>query len=149
MKHSTDPRYDVRCSECGQAMTFLDWHDHVHPDPAPELLEALRASNPSIPSIGPTSEGKGELAGGDVQAMPRRPKTRRRANRHDQRTPLPGDPDFVRPSLTPDILREMLAERPSSTVSRHDYEPGTETGPMHTDPLCRTCGAPANDRSHR
>lgn len=24
----------------------------------------------------------------------------------------------------------------------HDYEPGTERHPMHTDPLCRICGEP-------
>lgn len=35
------------------------------------------------------------------------------------------------------------------TVERHDYEPGERTHPMHTDPLCRACGQPKNDRVHR
>lgn len=27
-------------------------------------------------------------------------------------------------------------------VADHDYEPGDDTHPMHTDPLCRICGQP-------
>lgn len=27
-------------------------------------------------------------------------------------------------------------------MTDHDYEPGEEYHPMHTDPLCRVCGAP-------
>lgn len=27
----------------------------------------------------------------------------------------------------------------------HDYEPGGERHPMHTDPLCRLCGRPKTD----
>lgn len=88
--------YSVRCADCGHSGTFLDMVGHSHP---------------SVPAIGDTSQGVGELAGGDVQALPRthRPRTRK-GNRHDQRTPLPGDPGFVRPSLTADVLRSMLDE---------------------------------------
>lgn len=48
-----------------------------------------------IPPIGPPSEGTGELAGGDVQPLPRSHHPRaRKETKHDQRTPLPGDPDW-------------------------------------------------------
>ena len=82
----------MRCAICGMEATFLELaKNHQHPEPAPELLAALQASlQPKVPAIGHTSQGTGELAGGDVQALPRTHKPRtRRANRHDQRTPLP------------------------------------------------------------
>lgn len=35
-------------------------------------------------------------------------------------------------------------------TDRHEYEPGDERHPMHSDPLCRICGQPKTDRSqHR
>lgn len=40
----TYPDADVRCADCGQPMTFLEWAQHTHPEPAPNLLAALRAS---------------------------------------------------------------------------------------------------------
>jgi hypothetical protein len=44
----------------------------------------------TIPAIGTVEQGKGELAGGDVQALPRDRKPRTsKGNRHDQRSPLP------------------------------------------------------------
>lgn len=46
-----------------------------------------------IPAQGPTSEGRGELAGGDVQAV-RFHKRTRTPNAHDQRTLFPGDIEF-------------------------------------------------------
>lgn len=31
----------------------------------------------------------------------------------------------------------------------HDYEPDPNNKhPMHTDPMCRLCGKPKNDRNH-
>jgi hypothetical protein len=55
---------------------------------------ALRGSaRTEFPAIGDTSTGRGELAGGDVQAV-RFSKKRRRPTRHDQTTPLPGDPGW-------------------------------------------------------
>jgi rubredoxin len=30
----------------------------------------------------------------------------------------------------------------------HDYEPGDTYHPMHTDPLCRICGATKKARHH-
>jgi hypothetical protein len=52
-----------------------------------------RAVRDQFPAIGDTSTGRGELAGGDVQAV-RFSKKRRRPTRHDQKTPLPGDPGW-------------------------------------------------------
>lgn len=34
-------------------------------------------------------------------------------------------------------------------MKRHDYEPGEDTHPMHTDPACKACGRPKKDRVHR
>lgn len=113
----------VLCPDCGARTAALVRGSDLYPTlkvrahdapegvtPAPYAAHAQGAVHP-IPAIGDTSEGKGELAGGDVQALPRshRPRTSK-GNRHAQRTPLPGDPDFVRPSLSADVLRGMLGK---------------------------------------
>lgn len=36
----------------------------------------------------------------------------------------------------------------SSQAVRHDYEPGDDTHPMHTDPLCIVCGQPKKHPDH-
>lgn len=34
-------------------------------------------------------------------------------------------------------------------TARHDYQPGTDTDQMHTDPLCVVCGDSKTARAHR
>lgn len=36
----------------------------------------------------------------------------------------------------------------SNEPETHDYEPGEDTHPMHTDPLCRVCGQPKRSSAH-
>jgi hypothetical protein len=57
------------------------------------VTEQDPTSPTSIPPIGEVDVGRGELTGGDVQAV-RFNKRLRVASRHDQNTPLPGDPTF-------------------------------------------------------
>lgn len=33
-------------------------------------------------------------------------------------------------------------------MEKHDYWPGEDTHPMHTDPLCAICGYPKNSGVH-
>lgn len=41
---STYPAGEVRCEVCGEPMTFLQYSEHTHPEPAPSLLSVLRLS---------------------------------------------------------------------------------------------------------
>lgn len=51
----------------------------------------LAALPPVVPAMTASEPGTGELAGGDVQALPQSARPRvRKGNRHDQRNPLPG-----------------------------------------------------------
>lgn len=69
-----------RCTDCG-----MTWEEQ----------QAQAQARTAFPPIGAVEGGSGELAGGDVQALPReRAPRRRKATRHDQRTPLPGDPGW-------------------------------------------------------
>lgn len=44
---------------------------------------------------------------------------------------------------------EPGSELPSGVTVKHDYEPGDQRDPMHTDPLCRVCGQPKKSEAHR
>jgi hypothetical protein len=74
-------------ARCGAAYSYPS---SLTDDPALADCEACLAA---FPAIGVVDTGRGELAGGDVQAVQFNLK-RRRPSRHDQRTPLPGDPGW-------------------------------------------------------
>jgi hypothetical protein len=50
--------------------------------------------------------------------------------------------------ITNEMTRYQLGLRPLREVTeRHEYEPGEGSHPMHTDPLCKVCGAPKKDKA--
>jgi hypothetical protein len=64
-------------------------------------------------------------------------------------------PDYDRDRATPgryvyarqDVT--VLGGKPSALgEERHDYEPGDDHHPMHTDPLCAVCGRPRKESVH-
>lgn len=88
------PRYIDGWRRIGDAKFLFEQGTGACPEhqPGPPSI-ACGVCTPSIPAIGVRSEGRGELAGGDVQGVQFHLK-KRRPSRHDQRTPLPGDPAF-------------------------------------------------------
>lgn len=117
------------------------WPRHLVADLEPCTLGEPVPAPVTIPPIGLVSEGKGELAGGDVQALPRTAKPRtRKGNRHDQRTALPPRGGKAEQQAALQVVREATGQTCTGACGQSlplTKFPTTTAGKRGTE--CRTC----------